>query len=68
MPKDKIRFFCIGNKNLENKALGIEYRYNIRVKPVVLTEKSLREKRNETEFLNSTVLKGFEKFYTIFYL
>ncbi len=67
-PKNKITFFYIGDKKLANEVLKIEYIYNIRVDPIIETIESLSKRKEDPKYLNSVILKGFEKFYTIFYL
>lgn len=67
-PKNKIVFFCVGDNKLKDESLKIEYKHNIRIDPIIETENSLIEKKDDLKYLNSVVLKGFEKFYTIFYL
>ncbi len=66
-PKNKITFFYIGDKKLENELLGLEYKYNIRLDSVKGTIELLKDQENAKKYLEGVILKGFEKFFTAFY-
>ena len=68
IPKNKISLFYVGNKSFENELIKLEIRHNIKIQSIAETEESLLEKKEDQRYVNSTVMKGFEKFYRIFYL
>jgi len=68
IPKNKITLFYVGNKSFEKELMKLEIRYNIKIQPIAETEESLSKKKEDNKYINSTVIKGFEKFYRIFYL
>ena len=68
IPKNKITLFYVGNKSFEKELMKLEIRYNIKIQPIAETEESLSKKKEDNRYIYSTVIKGFEKFYRIFYL
>ena len=68
IPKNKITLFYVGNKSFEKELMKLEIRYNIKIQSIAETEESLSKKKEDNKYINSTVIKGFEKFYRIFYL
>ena len=68
-PKNKITLLYVGDKSFESELMKLEIRHNIKIHSVSETEDSLIKKKEDNLYLyNATVIKGFEKFYRIFYL
>ena len=68
IPKNKITLFYVGNKSFEKELMKLEIRYNIKIQPIAETEESLSKKKEDSRYIQSIIIKGFEKFYRIFYL
>ena len=68
IPKNKITLLYTGNKTFEKELMKLEIRYNTKIQPIAETEESLSKKKEDSRYIQSIIIKGFEKFYRIFYL